>query len=429
MRVALVLLLCSTVVHVGVSQLFTTAQPHIGTVAPEIQVCDEIDRLPFISSLPNGVQCALGLSTLSNPFTTQDQVDSALANVCNDDCGGIYSKYLEIPCNDQSEAEFLRITCSPTNGSATIGNLCHFALPRGLDSQLLDELSSCDNVSSDNSCTPGCRETLVNLKSQLGCCLQNVYNNTMYDTQRFLDNGFLTQSQFDSLQKLTTPDSNPWTICAVESPERCGAPLFKPPPPPKCTPDDHVAFISSLPNAAVCGSSIGTVLTLPANDSTELANALENVCTSDCGGLYSEFLKSTCNDHFLAETLRIFCVRTFGNAAVGDFCHSALEASLSFIPQFSTQCRDGVCPPSCRAAVLELESQIGCCYQDLLNNTFYYQQQVLNGIITPSNFAEFTTLNGPFTNPWLACNVPVPSKCPEQPPPIGKYNINTLDVI
>ena len=49
------------------------------------------------------------------------------------------------------------------------------------------------------------------------------------------------------------------------------------PPLTKCTLNDKVKFISTLPNAAVCGTSIATIFTPPANDTTALANALKNV--------------------------------------------------------------------------------------------------------------------------------------------------------
>ena len=438
MHVALLLLLCSmsTLVHVGVSQteseIFTTDSLYTGvnsvTNSPAVQMCDEIAQRRFVESLPNGAQCYSGLNTLPNPLASPDAVANALANVCNDDCGGIFSKFLELPCNSPIGAENLRVTCTPTNGTAAVGNFCHFALPL-TPLVIFNELSSCDNVSSDTSCSPGCRETLVKLKSQLGCCLQTVYNNTIYDAELFLEGGFLTQSQFENLQRLITPDSNLWTICEVKPPERCGAPLFKPPAPPTCLPEDHVYFIASLPNAAVCGQSLGVVLGVPANDSAELANALENVCTSECGGAYTEFLKSTCNDQFTAEFIRISCIRTHGNSGVGNYCRPGLEVLLSItspLSLISSQCRDGICPPGCRAAVLELQPLIGCCYQDILNNSFFYQQQVLNGIITLRDFEDFVIFNGPYTSPFRSCNVPVPDKCPIEPPSIGKRMIESM---
>jgi hypothetical protein len=361
----------------------------------------------------------LSLRAIIIPFSTPAQVAEGLVNVCNDDCAGIYSKYLEFPCNDPVAAEFIQLTCTPTNGSATVGNVCHYAFPNEIDPQVLAELSSCDNVTSNSSCTPSCREMLTRLKAKIGCCFQNVYNNTMYDIQQFTE--VLTEKQLDSVEKLTNPDSNPWMICEIEPPETCSAPLFKPPPSPQCTTDDLVNFISTLPNAAVCGPSIANVLTLPANDSTELAKALDTVCTNDCGEVYSEFLKSTCNDQFQAETLRIWCIRTNGNANAGPYCRFAFEASifneLSTCDGSSTR----TCSPSCRSSLLQFTDEIGCCYQDLFNNSFYYQQQVLNEIITTREFTTFTEINNPFTGPWALCDVPIPSKCPTQPPLVGKY--------
>ena len=419
MHVAIVLLLCSTVMHVGISQMLPAIPPRTETAVPAISKCDLGDLLAFITS--NGIDCIVSYTTLifNNP---PSKVASALEIVCTDDCGGISSKFSESLCSRPTIAELFRIYCTPTNGSATAGDLCYYALPNILDSQFFDEISVCDNVTSDSSCSPGCREFLIKIKTQIGCCLQNIYNNTMYDMQEFVNNGFLTQSEVDRLQKLTTGDSNPWMICDVEPPESCGAPLFKPPAPPTCTRDDHLAFLSSLPNAAVCSASIANASILSANDSTELAKALDNVCTDDCEGAYSNFLKNTCNDQFLAEVLRIWCIRTNGSATTGPYCSFAADAvRISYLSSCSGILDTQICSPSCRSALLQFSDLVGCCYQDVFNNTFLYQQLVLNGIITPSEFTLFTIF--PFGNPWTVCNVPVPNKCPEQPPADGKHTV------
>ena len=421
MHAALVLMLCSAVVHVGVSQ---SVIPQ--TVPPPSEMCGFLDRYSFLETLPNGIQCILSRGAITNPFATPASLAAGLMNYCNDDCGGIFSKYLEFPCNDPVRAELIRLTCTPTNGSATAGNVCYYALPNAFGSpQVLTELSSCDNVTSNSSCNPGCRQTLANLKAEIGCCFQNVYNNTLYDFRQFRDNTqFLNQNQLDSLEKLTNPDSNPWMICDIEPPQMCSsAPLFKVPPSPQCTTDDIINFLPSLPNPAVCGPSIANVLTLSAvNDSIELANALDIVCNTDCGEAYSEFLKSTCNDQFQAETLRVWCLRTNGNANAGPYCRFAFEAA--FFNELST-CEGSTsssCSPSCRSALLRFADDIGCCYQDLFNNTFYYQQQVLNEVITTAEFKTFTEINDPLSSPWTVCDVPVPNRCPNiQPPPEGKH--------
>ena len=176
MHEVLVLMLCSAIIHVGVSQSV------IPQTVPPQSVCQADDQFPFLQSLPNGTQCILGLGAITNPFSTPAQVAEGLVNYCTDDCGGIYSKYLELPCNGPLQAELVRLTCTATNGSATAGNVCHYASPTPNGSpQVLTEISSCDNVTSDSSCTPGCRQMLNNLKAEIGCCFQNVYNNTQYD--------------------------------------------------------------------------------------------------------------------------------------------------------------------------------------------------------------------------------------------------------
>ena len=100
----------------------------------------------------------------------------------------------------------------------------------------------------------------------------------------------------------------------------------------------------------------------------------------------------------------------------GPYCHFAFEASqfneLSTCDGSSTSS----CSPSCRSALLQFADDIGCCYQDLFNNTFYYQQQVLNEVITAGEFTIFTEINDPLSSPWAVCDVPVPRKCPNIQP-------------
>ena len=93
MHVALMLMLCSAAVHVGVSQSPPTVLPRTETVPPLIQNCYlESDLVPFLAYLPNGTECILGFSMLhaqSVSAVTPARVANALMNVCNDNCGGL----------------------------------------------------------------------------------------------------------------------------------------------------------------------------------------------------------------------------------------------------------------------------------------------------------------------------------------------------
>ena len=185
--------------------------------------------------------------------------------MCTNDCGGVYSNFLQSTCNDQFGAESLRIYCTPTNRSAAVGNYCRFAFGDILNTSFFNDLFLCYNTTSDSPCSSGCREALLRLKHQAGCCYQNIYNNTMYNRE-LLNVGFITPSEFTGLQqrKLNNPDVNPWTLYEIEPPRKCSAPIFKPPAPPRCIINDQIAFVSSHPNAAVCGRSIATVCDPPA---------------------------------------------------------------------------------------------------------------------------------------------------------------------
>ena len=381
------------------------------------------DQIAFISSFSNAAVCGLSLATVFVPPPDDSiALSRALTNVCTDDCAGVYSNFLKSVCNDQLGAESLAIYCTPTNRSAAVGNYCRYAAGDILNSSIFSGLFLCD---SESSCSPACREALLRLKRQVGCCYQNVYNNTAYNRE-LLRAGFITSTEFTGLQQLNFPNYNLWVLCEIEPPKKCGAPLFKPPAPPKCTLNDQIAFISSLPNVAVCGPSIGTVLTPgpPAsNDSTALTRALMNVCTNDCGGVYSNYLSTTCNDQLAAENLRILCVPTHGAAVAGPYCRFASDIDISYFDDFpciNSSSRGSSCSPRCRAALLRIKAEVGCCYQELYNNTLYGREQLLAGFLTPIIFTEFQLLNNPVTNPWIVCDVTPPRHCPAQPRPDSK---------
>ena len=417
MHVALVLLLCSTVVDIGMSQTLPTVLPRTETIAPPaIRKCSLEDQISFISTFPNAAVCGPSIATVFDPPANNTMaLANALKNVCTNDCGGVYSNFLQSTCNDRFGAESLRIYCTPTNGSAAVGSYCRFAVGDILNTSLFDDLFLCHNTTSDSPCSRGCREAVLRLKRQAGCCYQNVYNNTVYNRE-LLNAGFITPTEFTGLQQLNNPDVNPWTLCEIEPPRKCSAPIFKPPSTPRCTLDDQIAFIKSHPNAAVCGPSIETVFDPPANNTMALANALKNVCTNDCGGVYSNFLQSTCNDRFGAESLRIYCTPTNGSAAVGNYCRFAVGDILNislfddlFLCYNTTS--DSPCSRGCREAVLRLKRQAGCCYQNVYNNTVYNRELLNAGFVTPTEFTGLQQLNNPDVNPWTLCEIEPPREC------------------
>ena len=413
MHVALLLLLCSTAVHTGVSQTLPTILPRTETVAPPVQRCTLDDQIAFISALPNAEECGLSLQTVFTPPANDSMaLNKALKSVCTNNCGGIYASFLQTTCNDEVGAETLRIHCTPTSRSAAAGPYCSYAIGGFINESMFNNLYLCNE---SDVCSPGCRKALENFKTQVGCCYQNAYNNSVYNQQLF-DAGFITPSEFVALQKLNSPVGSPWNLCDIKPPQRCGPSSIMPPAPPRCKLEDQISFISSLPNAAVCGPSIATVFEPPANNTMALRKALEDICTNDCGGVYSNFLKSTCNDQFGVESLTIYCTPTNGSAAVGNYCRFAAGDILNnTLFDDLNSCYNGTvdspCTDGCREALLRLKRQTGCCYQNVYNNTMYNRELLNAGFITPSEFSGLQKLNDPYFSPWTFCEIKPPRRC------------------
>jgi hypothetical protein len=145
-----------------------------------------------------------------------------LDNVCIDSCGGRFADFLASEdCNDTLGAITLEVFCTPTNGAAAIGPYCRFA-SGDLDQTIFNAILACD---SNTTCAVGCRDALIELKSRIGCCYQNLYNNTEYLTE-LLNTPFFSQFIFDRLQLLNDPLGNPWDACNINAPQECTAEPF-----------------------------------------------------------------------------------------------------------------------------------------------------------------------------------------------------------
>ena len=209
-----------------------------------------------------------------------------------------------------------------------------------------------------------------------------------------------------------------------------GAPQATQPPlePPECPLETQISFSLTLPNARVCAPSIGAVLTplnvpLTSERRSALIKDLDNVCINSCGGMFADFLASeNCNDTLGAVTLEVFCTPTNGGAAIGPYCRFASGDLDQTIFNAFLACDNGTtCASGCRNALIELKSQIGCCYQNLYNNTEYLTELM--------NTQLLQLLNDPLGNPWDACNVNAPQECTAEP--FGKkfISINIKDLL
>ena len=381
--------------------------------------CTEQDQIDFVSSLPNATTCGFGLLNIfTPPANDSTALPIAIDNVCNNECGGAYSNFLENQCRDDLAAAALRVYCTATNGTANVGSHCRYAIGDQVDISLLTDLFACANNSAIQPCVPGCRSALTRLKDELGCCYQNAYNDTVFNTI-LLNTDAIDLTEYVLRLSLGNPDGNPWTQCDITPPSSCPPPPFVPPE-PLCTLEDQIEYASTLPNAEICGPSLLTAFS-SFNTTMEITSALENACTRECGGRYSNYLRSECGEDFSSELLRLYCTPTDGTADVGDYCRFAagdlLDLSLLDDLKLCNITVDDPCSPACRRTLVRLRNQVGCCYQNIYNNTFYYTLLLSAGFITHTEFLGFQELNNPFYNPWDACNVTVPERCRGDPFP------------
>ena len=143
-----------------------------------------------------------------------------------------------------------------------------------------------------------------------------------------------------------------------------------------CTTSDWSSYLATLPNADMCGPNVIAVLQFVTTGSGDhdLPNALESVCSLECGGAFATYLTSTCNDSFTAELLECYCIFTNGTSTLGAYCRlTALDVFNKSLLRDLFLCHPitpGVlCSPVCKQLLLEVKSQLGCCYQSLYNSS------------------------------------------------------------
>lgn len=368
--------------------------------------------LDHVFTLPHADVCGVSLGSVLQPTTSNTSVIiSDLENVCNSDCGGNYAEHLKTNCKDTISAEILKMICTPSGIDATVGPYCRFAYGTLYDQSFLGPLfHSCGT----GLCSSQCRAGLARMKSQIGCCYQTIYNNTYFLTTTF-NAGLIAPAAFFGLQSLGNSTANPWIACGIEAPQMCdGEPFPVTLPPAVCSLDNWISFILQLPNGIECGPNVATVFSPPANVSM-VSHALNIVCNATCGGVLYQYLRTTCNDQPSSELLQLYCTPTFGGSTVGPRCRFAsadLLSSSTISDLQSCNATSGrACSSECREALIQLSSQLGCCYQSMYNNSVLLSVLKDAGFITTNSLQLFEYLRSPANNIWTLCNVTVPRKC------------------
>lgn len=148
-------------------------------------------------------------------------------------------------------------------------------------------------------------------------------------------------------------------------------------------------------------------------------SSLAEVCQQSCGGVYSNWLNTSCGDRYTSRMVQATCLYTAYTSTVGTRCRHAFPDAVdvrSIFVEFFNKCvpvssytQAGVCPDNCRPALTNIIDKLGCCYQSLYNNTDFVTSLKNTGLI---NDTVSTGLLYAGTVPaWKNCDVTIPILC------------------
>jgi hypothetical protein len=127
-------------------------------------------------------------------------------------------------CNDPLSAKLRILSCMHTDRDGKLGKSCSHCLREKLKNNTVfaDLRATCfggeNAIANISNCPIGCQEALKELKAQLGCCYQSIFNETTL-LDAFLYKEHITPSKREFFEKLSMPEL--WEICDVSLQTRC----------------------------------------------------------------------------------------------------------------------------------------------------------------------------------------------------------------
>lgn len=387
--------------------------------------CSITDFSGFVAGLPNN--CGSTVFTVFNPSdnTTPEQLDRALATFCRADCGELVIDYL-LSCDSVGIALSLNLYCLPTLNTSNLGNYCRSSLPDQIDVSIINLLAPCADFSVSGTCSGACAAGLTAARNAIGCCYQNVYNNTG------VLNGYL-QGQIISQQNITLltnviSNFSLWSECGVIQVDRCSGYPFpgRPTEIGVCTNeqiDEHMATLSDT-----CQVFALAVINLNTSSYEKRTN-FDNLCTNECGGSISDFQNVTCRNDFLSALTQEACLQT--NGSLGDHCFFSLPPSADQLLADAIVCvasSANNCPSGCAAALQALSSSLGCCYQNIYNNTQFLDALLVYRNQFTADSVTFFKILGNYKL-WDVCGIPLVEECQGKPFTDGAVKLTTPIII
>jgi len=347
--------------------------------------CSFLEVSEYISKLPDvGTECSAA-STNAALATQPDNLLQDLGTFCTVDCGRSIAEFILINCESSDSAIGTYVNCLH-NGKGR----CRLARPDLFNLILIDNLQSCTEFDPDNgTCPDGCAVALSTFFDAIGCCYEYIYGSDVFPV--YVQLGQLDINQGYFLSNITNQDLLSNCSVAAPAPTCTGEPFAgKQSNRGTCTIQEADTFIAETTSESCIGSLVTVFVDPPSSSSSEYEQALDEICTADCGGRVSNYYATECDavkDSFLY--FNSSCLRTESDSTFGPYCIYSLDPSMNSIvfTNAISNCltfdpTNGNCPSGCSSALQQLVSDLGCCYQSIFNKTDALDLFFLDGDIS-----------------------------------------------
>ena len=177
-----------------------------------------------------------------------------------------------------------------------------------------------------------------------------------------------------------------------------------------CTSDDINDFFINQLQREDCQLRVTTILSLLEADNTgpfleHLDDALNVLCTSECGEQVANWYYSQCDDHFLASRIYYACLDP-GTTATVSHCLYALQPLYNITSSISSCLNpdSNSCSSACSDELSSVINEIGCCF-----NSIYNETESLSFLVEGRIFDQSTATR--LQNIGSACSITAPMAC------------------
>ena len=300
----------------------------------------------------------------------------SVETICQDECVDILFQ-LAVLCDADEIAKTYRAYCGQYDGKS-----CVELFIASVDEYATAFESANVSCSGANTttCSPDCKSSLQQISATLGCCLNNIYNNSELG---------LGLSGYETLNSYEL-----WKECGVETPGFC---LYED------GPDDYEYDYFEF-GACTESEFNETLAELDSQvDFQGYCLSVETICQDECLDIIFQ-LAVLCDADEIAKTYRAYCGRYDGKSCLELFTTSEDEFSTSFeSAAISCSGATSACSLDCKSSLQQISATAGCC----LNN-FYNNSELELGL----DYEEDTPYNTLFNYElWKVCGVETPGLC------------------